>query len=174
MLLWLYPRDPLILLLPPLRHLHLHPLVTPPVHLHLLGQNRHSIAERAEVNAAISCKAPFAIIHVTLSESYENMLSSLQHSYSLSNFTGRILSVSQSWLTTLANSDLNFLYSQSKKLKDSGFCDRGWHFTQTYNKLVKKREDSGYRWTILDWGQYQLCSRQSHIKLWTFYLKQRH
>ena len=90
MLLWLYPRDPLILLLPPLRHLHLHPLVTPPVHLHLLGQNRHSIAERAEVNAAISCKAPFAIIHVTLSESYENMLSSLQHSYSLCNFIGWI------------------------------------------------------------------------------------
>ena len=58
MLLWLYPLDPLILLHPPLHHLHLHPLVTPPVPLHLQGRNRHSIAERAEVNAAISCKSP--------------------------------------------------------------------------------------------------------------------
>ena len=50
------------------------------------------------------------------------------------------LSSSQSWPTTLANSDLHFLYSQSQKFKKSDSCDRSWFFTQTYNKLVKKEK----------------------------------
>lgn len=50
------------------------------------------------------------------------------------------LSSSQSWPTTLANSDLHFLYSQSEKFKNSDSCDRGWYFTQTYNKLVEKEK----------------------------------
>ena len=49
--------------------------------------------------------------------SYENMLSSLQHSYSLCNFIGWILSASQSWPTFLANSELQFFVITVKKIK---------------------------------------------------------
>ena len=49
--------------------------------------------------------------------SYENMLSSLQHSYSLCNFIGWILSASHSWPTVLANSELQFFVITVKKIK---------------------------------------------------------